>query len=499
MKSFKAVEETRRLYHADSARNSVHRSSLLAPNLPGANLDISFLNHFLLKRGYRDVSCRVTEIDATGNRIVSRMLAIDEPRSYTLSLTETSHDEATDFVIEFFTGQNLFIPFPAVMVNHHGSNFLNSVHAYNRVLNDVFENDSISGLTQPEAAVDVRLDDDVSTFLVFSAGQSACTGVLRLGLDVGNGCQTREIELDMPRFRHRVVTLKDAFPDLSGVGGGILTVQQPQQFMFYGRMLAGQMKDDGAFSANHSYYDSSGAAEYWEDARPSVRLYPYFQDFNTRIRFYPILSPGRLRIRILPYDLSGRALPAIDAGVLTVPGSGFLDVSVTEAFRSAAYGDDVAAFAVSAEPLEGNTPTRVNHQLVFGADGLESSINLSLNNPNVYTPPGKKGMSWGQLPVSRKLSSYLGVTTNHPDGDNCTVAMTLYGPAGKLSETSIALPAGSARVFTADELLEDVADAVIDDEVQYLWFELRSDRPDVFGYSVTRHNDSGHCSGEHSF
>ncbi|MEE9210776.1 MAG: hypothetical protein V3U23_10015 [Kiloniellales bacterium] len=52
MKPFKDVEATRRQYHAEGAVNSVHRSSLMVPELSGAVAEISFLNHFLIKRGH---------------------------------------------------------------------------------------------------------------------------------------------------------------------------------------------------------------------------------------------------------------------------------------------------------------------------------------------------------------------------------------------------------------------------------------------------------------
>src|SRR5262245_48020773 len=106
MKSFKEVEETRRNYHANSTLNSVHRSSLLAPKLPGAELSVSFLNHFLLKRGYRNVACRVSEMDVAGKRIQARMTRIDEPRAYTFRLTDAAHADAVTFMVEFFSGDN---------------------------------------------------------------------------------------------------------------------------------------------------------------------------------------------------------------------------------------------------------------------------------------------------------------------------------------------------------------------------------------------------------
>ena len=50
-------------------------------------------------------------------------------------------EPVSNYMVEFFSPDNLFIPFPAVMVNHHGKNFINQVHAFNRVLNDVFEDE----------------------------------------------------------------------------------------------------------------------------------------------------------------------------------------------------------------------------------------------------------------------------------------------------------------------------------------------------------------------
>jgi hypothetical protein len=500
MKSFKEVEQNRRDYHANAALNSVHRSSLLAPVMPGAALDISFLNHFLLKRGYKNVACRVTEIDAAGKRIQARLIAIDEPRAYTLRLSEAANPSATDFMIEFFCGDNLFIPFPAVMVNHRGDGFMNCVHAYNRVLNDVFEDDSINAVTQREAAIDVRLDERVTTFLLFTAGQTACRGDLRLSLRTDGRQLDTAVPLDVPRFGHRMVTLREAFPGLNRVSGGVLTVDQPKQHMFYGRILSGQITSDGAFSANHSYYDSSSAGEYWDDARPSARLYPFFADFDNRVRFYPILSPGRLKVEIGLQDRDGRTRRRVDAGTIATPSSGFIDVSINQACREAGIGlHEIVAFSVIVTPDGGKTPTRINHQLVFVSGGLESSINMSLTNPNVFTPPGKKGFCWGQLSLDGEAATWLGVSTNRPDGETCEIDVSFYGGAGKIAEKRVRLPGGSARAFRIDELLPADAMPGAGEPSDYVWYELRSDRPDVFGYSVTQNRRTGHCAGEHAF
>ena len=99
----------------------------------------------------------------------------------------------------------------------------------------------------------------------------------RLGVELASraGTQHTEIDLAVPRlaaerFRYAM------FSRSAGIGIRTLLLDQPPQFLFYGRMLTGMRRADGAFSANHSYYDSSASEEHWDDARSSVRLYPFF-------------------------------------------------------------------------------------------------------------------------------------------------------------------------------------------------------------------------------
>ena len=118
MKKLLDVEKTRGEQHADNRRNSVHRSSLLVPALPNSDVSISFLNHFLIKRGITSVGCKVTAIDNNGKRITSRLTTIDQPRVYTMYLQRDFVPNATSFLVEFFSSENISVPFPAVMVNH---------------------------------------------------------------------------------------------------------------------------------------------------------------------------------------------------------------------------------------------------------------------------------------------------------------------------------------------------------------------------------------------
>ena len=86
MKAFKAVEKNRANYHAFANKRTVHRSSLLAPKLDEAETWISFLNHFLIKRNYKKVVCKVTAIDINGDDIDSSSLTIEKPIVYNINL-----------------------------------------------------------------------------------------------------------------------------------------------------------------------------------------------------------------------------------------------------------------------------------------------------------------------------------------------------------------------------------------------------------------------------
>lgn len=504
MKSFKEVEAARRAYHRDGALNSVHRSSLTVPEIEGSQATISFINHFLLKRNYPNVGCRITALDPSGHRIESRLLKVDEPRVYTVPLSGMVSEPVNGYLIEFFAAENLFIPFPAVMVNHHGPQHHNSVHAYNRILNDVFEDDAINANSVSEASIDVHIDETTDTFAVFTAGPQPCHGKLEIELMTASGEHSAEIALEVPRLCSREISLRKTFPDLPPTTSGTLKLKQPSQFLFYGRMLTGMRRKDDAFSANHSYYDSSASLEYWNDDQPSLRLYPFFQRIDNKVRMYPIMSPGRLKVGIEMYDRNGSTLATTDAGSVQSPSARPLDFSVNQLCDAAGIDhSDVAAFLVRAAPEGGKTPTRVNHQLVHGslsADNLNASVNVSLTNPNVFIPKGKTGFAWGQIPVGSTVESVLGIVGNSPQGNGAILDVTLYDEQGSLGTRAFELKEAAAIHINAAEIdtwrKRDNTDT---DDISYVWYTATAKRPDLTGYVVTHHTASGHFSGEHSF
>ncbi len=500
MKPIKDIEGTRKDYHADAQHNTVHRSSLLAPSIPGCQVDVSFANHFLIKRGYHDIACRLTAISANGERIVSRTYPVDEPRVYAFELDSLTDEAVDNFMVEFFTSSNLFIPFPAVIVNHRNSTFLNSVHSYNRVLNDVFENDEVNRAQVSEASIDVNVKDELDTFAVFTSGPQDCYGQLGVSLQGPSERLEASVAVSHHRLSNTLVSLRETLGE--GVAqGGVLTLQQPDQPMFYGRMLAGiRHTVDGAIAANHSFYDCSDVEEYWEDNRPSSRIYPLLPGFSVEIRLYPIFSPCRMLGAIDFLDSRGRALATVQCDPVDCPSSEFLSLSVTEALAQVGVNNAVS-FQYRAWPETGGTPKRINHQLVYGDDQqrseLKASVAISLRNPNAFTPNKTKGLVWGQCAISGELDTRVGLTFDNPDGEPASVVIKLLGENGETFEQSEQFYAGAAFVFDPADMLAGTAAS--GDRPHYVWYWVTAERSDLSAYAITRNRHSGHCSGEHNF
>ena len=266
----------------------------------------------------------MTAIGKTGQRLVSHLTIIDEPRVYTMYLQRDFKVEAASFLVEFFSSENIFVPFPAVMVNHRTKNALSGVHSFNRVLADVFEDDDVNAIHVQEAAIDIVHNPGLSTFFVLAAGPYDLQAPITLRLINHDSELTHSLNVNIPRFTQQLFELQDVVPAWSELQG-ILFIDQPDQKLFYGRLFVGQIAKDGSFVGNHSYYDSSHVeGEFWTNNNPSFRTYPVIQELDALVRFYPIMSPSEIALTVIFNSSDGKQLGATSARNLLSPSTDFL-------------------------------------------------------------------------------------------------------------------------------------------------------------------------------
>ena len=502
MKTVKQIETTRKTYHKDPTLNTIHRSSLLVPEMPNTAAEISFINHFLLKRQYSNVACKITAIGTNGKKIKSKLHKIDKPIVYNFKLTGMVTDPVSNYMVEFFAPDNMFIPFPAVMINHHGKNFINQVHAFNRVLNDVFEDDDINSHQVKEASIDLVVNEDTDTFLLFTTGPLPCKDSLEIEVITPNQSMVKNFDIDLPRFGVKRVEFKKLFQQIQNGTRGIIKATQPSQFLFYGRMLSGQVKNDGTFSANHTYYDSTTSNEYWDDSSHSQRFYPYFPNLKNTVRLYPILSPSELQIKFNIFDHYGDEIKEYDINSLSSPGTKFLDVNAESLIAQDSIDrTTISTFSVTATILSGKMPTRIGHQLVYSSGGLDSSIAVSLFNHNIYNPPNKKSFKWGQVIAGGEYDAYIGIVADkaeNPNVENQDAKIKFYDETSLILEESFVIKNRSAKVLEFPKFLTSSGDYTMN-EPKIIWCVVESEKYGLNFFSVTCNKESNHCSGDHGF
>lgn len=504
MEAYKDVIAQRAARRQDGARNSVHRSSLLVPELPGAVAEFALANHFLLKRGIGRVGCRVTGIDHEGQRIESRLFAVDEPRVYRCRPAELIGRRAAMYGVEFFAADNLHYPFPAVMVNHVGADFVNAVHSYNRVLNDVFEDDVINARLPWESAIDVIIDQHTDTRIFVAAGPYPCRGTLDIELCAAGARHRRKIDLDVPRLTQEAISLGELFADVPRPVDGFLRVRQPAQPLFYGRLFAGRWRGD-AFAANHSYYDSSAIEEYWDNALAHARTYPWFPGAEPGLRVYPIMSPGRLAIGVILRDRDGKSLGTAELGTVTSPATEFLASWLGDVAAELGIAPErIGAFTVQARTLTNRTPTRITHQVLYRdarRNGLPASVNISLADPNTPVAADKRGLTWCQAIVGEGYDCRIALHFLHTTGAPDRVEVEFYDEGGLLGTREAVLAPGGATIFDpAREFRQEIAArSYTDRTARPLWVYATTARADLSSFSLSRHEASGNCTAEHGF
>ena len=496
MKSFKNVEKNRINYHTFKNHNTVHRSSLLAPKIENAATWISFLNHFLIKRNFKRVVCKITAIDKKGTFIDSVSLNIEQPIVYSINLDELFEIkfEISEYMIEFFSENNLYIPFPAVNVNHVGEGFVNTVHSYNRVLNDCFEDDLVNSNHVSEASIDVLVDNNYDTFFNFVSGPIAVPGKMQVSLKTEHNTINKEISIDQNKLTNKNYFISEIFDNHNITNGAVLKISQPKHKMFYGRLLSGIIeKETKSFSANHSFYDSSETEEYF-DNNISQRAYPFFQDYYNAITFYPIMSPSDINIHI-EYLLHGEIVKS-KSWLVTSPSSKSLSININEVI-----GENkpfVSAYSVVATAADGaRIPTRVTHQIQYSRSSsseLKCSVNVNLFNSEVFIPEDRTSIVWGQILFNPNYTSNLGLCfASSILGEEEDIAIEIYSENGKVSSHNEKLIPGEAFIFNQDDF------AVGSEKTDFLWFVAKSNRSDLTAQSFHTNIKTGHSSGEHNF
>ena len=494
MKSILLQEKDRSLYHKYPNKFSVHRSSLLVPKIRGLKSKITFLNHFVIKRNNDQVSLKISAYNKDGRCLDTYYEELKEKKVYNFDLYFyfLNQNHIISYQVEFFSSKNLFIPYPAVIVEHVSESSHNVVHSYNRILNDLEEDLKINSTKVKEAAIEYFANDKYSSSFIFHNGQKEFNDNLKIMFLSKNKLSKKNLPIKLKPFGTKLVSLNDYIPKTERRNKKIVTVDIPKQDFFYGRLLTGIISKSNKkleFSGNHSFYDSSNTKEYFQNNH-AFMLYPFFENYQNMLTFYPINSKSNLEVSIvLPNKRK------IFCGNIKSPSNKTLEINLNEIFKNNNIRSTL--YEIRVKNLIGKIPTRINHQYIVANKNklIKASISNSLINPFIYKKiVNKAGFSWGPILINKNYLSYLSIQNYSLDCEKNIFDLKIYSNLGKIYSKSFNLKKNCQLILNNSDLLK-----LQNKTGEMCWYTITSKKNNIHAFSFHENKKSGNISGEHSF
>lgn len=506
MKPLLVVEKDRIRYHKETNINSVYRSSLIVPKIKSNKTVITFMNHFLLKRNYPEIVLKITGYKKNGESGDSISYVIDQPIVYKFCLEDLGQLYFC-YQVEFFSTRNLFVPFPAVIVNHIGKKSINTVHSYNRILNDSKENENINKVHLREASIDFAMSKKINTFFVLQTGLIDLKDeFIEIFLEQKNSGYKKfhkKIQFNMKKMSIKKFNLSEIFKN-EFVEKEILPseytlrILQPKQNLFYGRLLVGiEDIQSGSFTGNHSYYDNSQFKEYFNTPK-SYRTFPYFLKAKNNIRIYPIMSEGKGIFSVYVNYLKDNKICTKFLEKYNFDNiKTTLSIDIDYLLNKATLKNvSIKTFTIIYSPIDQNkVPTRVNMQLVYGSklvNIFDASLNVSLVNNQIFMPKGKGSYCWVQMINKVDYFARIGICFSNylSDDKENEVEISLFDSKGCFESDKIKLSYLDMFELNSEEIKSN-------DE--FIWVVAKSKTPSLQIYTFHTNKDSQISSGEHNF
>ena len=506
MKPVKEVEKDRISYYKNSNLNTVHRSSLLIPKLEGNKTLISFINHYLIKRGYKDVILKLTAYDKNGISSDAITYELNSEKVYTYYLEKIFGENYNSYQAEFFSSKNLYIPYPAVMINHIGNCSINTVHAYNRILNDPRELEKINTIKVREASMDVIINEELDTFFILHSGILPLTEA-NLQIELKSAKTKKKYTINSIINMTKMNTMKFNLSKLISENikekiikkDFTLTITQPEQPLFYGRLLSGvEKKDTLSFSGNHSFYDNSNYEEYFSNKK-SYKTFPYFKGYKNIVRIYPIMSPSFGEIDLYlnlknNNQIKSTKLKTYKFKNIFKP----LEIDINSIISNNQINNCPSTFTlIYRSNKNSKVPTRFNMQLVYGSEEnteVDASINQSLYNNELFLAKGKKSFTWSQIVNDINYLSNLGFCfiddINISRSIKRNIEVDFYDEDGHLEK----------KLFELNPLDSIIINKLhFNSKSKFIWITAKSDYPQLHFFTIHTNKSTGFTSGEHNF
>lgn len=370
----------------------------------GITTRLLFMGYWFVKRNIESLTQITSLRDANGKLLTRQVSPLTETKAYRIELSEllglAGKDPNENFKgtieLEFYSLQNLFFPFPAVVVNYYGDNFSTVVHTAQRVYNN-YEDMLANGETKvPEAGFNIYANDDYEPFVTMINGPEMCPNShLHIECFNCNGHVMKETLLlgDLQPYSMRTLPLTELLPLKSFLGNhvGTMRISFDVRWVFPRLLVGNRQKNPPALAITHTYYDCTRAAstsDYWyahndEWYTASLMLPICAQDnAQTKFYFYPIYSPSSFNVDLEIYDKDGTRLATVENALhIRSPAAEFEFIDAAAHARQLGLEKEfpLNARLIARPDRETNLPSRIKLALDIGSGPQQLPCNICTN------------------------------------------------------------------------------------------------------------------------
>lgn len=526
MRSYYAHLTTTAAAHGAIVPKPVFRSSAIFPVIQqqGISSRILFMGYWILKRNIREISAVVSLRNEEGILLARSTLLIQQAKTYRIELADELEraglgknvDFAGSLEVEFFSTQNLFFPFPAVVINYYGPHFSTVVHTAQRVYNDAEDKARNSQTEVPESGFNLYADDEREPFIGLING---CFPVPESTMDLQLiNHEQRELTCSIKLgplapyetkwiYPARHCDLKSFFSGMAGAAKINFQVD-----WIFPRLVVGNFHHKiPALTITHTYYDCSKAAtesDYWKPEEPGWHVAALMvpgelsKNHFTNVYFYPIYSPSSFAIDIEIYNPHGQLLGSKqNAVVIHAPKFEVYCLSL-KAFCRELGIDDHADYALRliARPLNhSKVPARIKIGLDVGIANTQTPCNICTNlqpfNPSLENKP--TSFRWSPV-LADQPKATIWLMNSSPAIDyqrQADLTLTFFHESDDQTITrNLTLPPNGFTIIpiAQDQELNDFFQNHVG------WMTLTTTNPYTTSYYFTE-NASGVVGGDHGF
>ena len=182
------------------------------------NLDteISFLNHFILKRGIKDVVAKIELRCSNGKLKKTFDLKLKKKSVYSLRLSDYLKSNFIGSVYIFFKSkENLFIPFCAVVGSVIAKNSVCAVHTYARRLEQKEIGTNIDIKNTIESCWTIRDTSNIKSFAILHGGKFNLSLSIRLQCTNSEGeTISKSKKINLPKYGTFALVPQDFFQNI---------------------------------------------------------------------------------------------------------------------------------------------------------------------------------------------------------------------------------------------------------------------------------------------